>query len=392
VVVPVWLAVLAARGRYRRLPERPAAGDLPELLASSALAAVGLLGVLALLGVGGASRTVVLGFAFAAAPLLLATRRAARAVGRRLGDAVRVRIVGGEAEARPLLDALSRHPAWGVRVVGRVARPGPDVADGVDEVVVVGEVAAEDLAGLATSCEEVGVALSLEARFLGTRTARAELRDLDGLSLLTLSTTPSHGAALAVKRAIDLVGAALGLALVAPLLAATALAIRLDDGGPALFVQERVGRHGRRFRLLKLRTMRVGAEAERPALEADNALVGPAFKLAVDPRVTRVGRWLRRFSVDELPQLFNVVRGEMSLVGPRPPLPDEVARYARWQRRRLSMRPGLTGLWQVSARDEADVSRWIALDLRYIDHWSLLGDLWLLLRTVPVVLVGRGAR
>lgn len=194
----------------------------------------------------------------------------------------------------------------------------------------------------------------------------------------------------AAKRALDVLLAAVGLALCAPLLLACALAIRLSDGGPALFVQERVGQGGRRFRMYKLRTMVVGAEALQPALPND--ATGPVFKMRHDPRVTPVGRVLRRFSLDELPQLVNVLRGEMSLVGPRPPIPAEVDRYEPWHLRRLTVLPGLTGLWQVSGRSDLPFDRGVALDLAYIDGWTLSLDLWLILRTVPVVLKGTGAR
>lgn len=156
-------------------------------------------------------------------------------------------------------------------------------------------------------------------------------------------------------------------------------------------MQTRTGLHGRTFRMFKLRSMRVGAEALRQDLDAVNEVDGPVFKLRQDPRITGLGRWLRRTSLDELPQLLNVLRGDMSLVGPRPPLPDEVAEYEPWQLRRLSMRPGLTGLWQVSGRSAVPFERWMALDLEYIDRWSLWLDLELLLRTVPAVVSGRGA-
>lgn len=197
--------------------------------------------------------------------------------------------------------------------------------------------------------------------------------------------------ALAVKRAVDVVGASVGLVVLGPVLLGLMVAVRLHDGGPSLFAQRRLGQHGRAFTMYKLRSMRVGAEAERAALEPENELNGPVFKLRRDPRVTPLGRWLRRSSLDELPQLLNVLRGEMSLVGPRPPLPDEVARYEPWQVRRLSMRPGLTGLWQVSGRSELPFERWMQLDLAYIDRWSLALDASVLLRTVPAVLSGRGA-
>lgn len=192
------------------------------------------------------------------------------------------------------------------------------------------------------------------------------------------------------KRVLDVVLASLLLVLTTPLLLLCALVIRLGDGGPALFVQERVGRDGRVFRMFKLRTMFVGAEALQPLLP--NEATGPLFKMRHDPRVTPAGRLLRRFSIDELPQLVNVLRGEMSLVGPRPPIPSEVAHYEPWHLRRLTVLPGLTGLWQVSGRSDLPFDRGVALDLAYIDRWSLGLDLWLILRTVPVVLRGTGAR
>jgi lipopolysaccharide/colanic/teichoic acid biosynthesis glycosyltransferase len=189
------------------------------------------------------------------------------------------------------------------------------------------------------------------------------------------------------------VGVALGtLPLAAPILLLSSLLIKLEDRGSILFRQERCGLNGRRFMLLKLRTMVPDADARKEDLLPHNEMSGPVFKIRRDPRVTRVGAYLRRFSIDELPQLFNVLKGDMALVGPRPPLPDEVSRYEHWQRRRLSMKPGMTGPWQVSGRSEVDFEEWMRLDLGYIDHWSFWLDLKILLKTVPAVLSGRGAR
>jgi len=185
--------------------------------------------------------------------------------------------------------------------------------------------------------------------------------------------------------------ASLGLLLFAPFLPLLALAIKLDSPGPVFFRQWRCGLRGRRFVLYKLRTMVEDAEAQREKLMHLNVMDGPAFKVPHDPRVTRVGRWLRRFSLDEVPQLWNVLKGDMSLVGPRPPLPEEVAQYAPWQRRRLAMKPGLTCLWQISGRSNLPFSQWMALDLAYIDSWSLGLDLKILAKTIPAVLRGQGA-
>ncbi|MFN8619488.1 MAG: sugar transferase [Chloroflexota bacterium] len=196
--------------------------------------------------------------------------------------------------------------------------------------------------------------------------------------------------ARAAKRGLDLAIASAALVVALPVLAGLGLAIRLLDGGPVLFHQRRIGRDGRPFRMLKLRTMAVDAAERLPELGPHNEVRGAAFKLRRDPRLTRTGAFLRRTSLDELPQLWNVLRGEMSLVGPRPPLPEEVAAYEPWHHRRLSVPPGMTGLWQVTARNHPDFDAWVRLDLAYIDGWSLRGDLELLLRTVPAVLAGDG--
>ncbi|HEY6148511.1 MAG TPA: sugar transferase, partial [Thermoanaerobaculia bacterium] len=197
---------------------------------------------------------------------------------------------------------------------------------------------------------------------------------------------------LVVKRVIDLGLSLLLFMLTLPIQFLAAVAIRLTSSGPIFFRQVRCGLNGRHFTLLKFRTMDAGAEQRLSEISHLNEMTGPVFKVSKDPRLTIVGRVLRRLSIDELPQLWNVIRGDMSLVGPRPPLPEEVSQYQPWQRRRLSMSPGITCLWQVSGRNEVDFDRWMALDLKYIDTWSPMLDLKILLKTVPAVLSGRGAR
>ena len=193
------------------------------------------------------------------------------------------------------------------------------------------------------------------------------------------------------KRALDIFGALLTGLLALPVLAVAALLIRFTSPGPVIFRQVRCGERGREFEILKLRTMMNGSEQRRADLEAENEMDGPVFKIRRDPRITPVGRWLRRLSVDELPQLWNVLRGEMSLVGPRPPLPCEVAQYQRRHRRRLEVRPGLTCTWQISGRSEIGFEEWVRLDIEYIDGWHLGRDLRILLRTAPAILSRRGA-
>lgn len=189
---------------------------------------------------------------------------------------------------------------------------------------------------------------------------------------------------------MDLVVAALTLLLLLPVLLLTALAVKLQDGGPILYRQRRVGRGNQHFWCYKFRTMTVGADALKSALAAQNEQDGPAFKMHDDPRITPLGRFLRKFSIDELPQLLNVLTGDMSLVGPRPPTPDEVERYEWWQRRRVSVQPGITCIWQVWGRNKVTFKRWVDMDLHYIDNWSLWMDVKLLLHTVVVVARGTG--
>jgi exopolysaccharide biosynthesis polyprenyl glycosylphosphotransferase len=235
----------------------------------------------------------------------------------------------------------------------------------------------------------------LPLRFLSEHTdlllQRTGIQDLTGVPLVAFErSAPGHTQRLA-KRALDLVGASLLLGTVGPLMAVIALAIRLDSPGPIIFRQKRLTLDGSSFDMLKFRTMITNAEECREALEATNEASGPLFKIRRDPRITRLGRILRKASLDELPQLFNVLRGEMSLVGPRPPLPREVASYEKWHIRRLEGLQGMTGLWQISGRSEIDFEKMVLLDLYYLENQSLLFDLEILIGTIPAILLGRGA-
>lgn len=203
-------------------------------------------------------------------------------------------------------------------------------------------------------------------------------------------TLPDRALAVAAKRAIDLVGAGLGVLALLPVFVGCALAVKLTSAGPVLYRQTRVGAGGRQFPCLKFRTMRQGADRQQELLRSASLQDGPAFKMAGDPRITPVGGFLRKFSLDELPQLFNVLAGHMSLVGPRPPIPSEVDRYAWWQKRRVSVKPGLTCLWQVWGRNRVSFKRWVEMDLYYIDNWTLWMDLKLIVHTVRVVAKGTG--
>jgi exopolysaccharide biosynthesis polyprenyl glycosylphosphotransferase len=263
----------------------------------------------------------------------------------------------------------------------------------VDEVYLAGQRDAQhqEMQRVITVCERFGIPFALPAA--GFRFSRAEPQHkkatADGyIHYLSVRAKPFQRA---LKRAIDIAVSAVALGLLSPLLLGVAALVKLSSRGPILFKQARVGQHGRQFNMLKFRSMVVNAEELKARLLAQNEQNGPVFKMKSDPRITGIGRFIRKFSIDELPQLLNVLRGEMSLVGPRPPIPSEVAKYEAWQRRRLSVRPGLTCVWQVSGRNEISFEEWMYLDMQYIDHWSLQRDLELIAKTVPVVLTGRGA-
>ncbi|HUM03211.1 MAG TPA: sugar transferase [Thermoanaerobaculia bacterium] len=367
------------------------------------------------------SRSFLFVFFFVNLFFLVTARVTVRLLARRvrmLGFNYRtVVLVGDTPRARSMERLVHEHPWWGLRLLGLIReRPeGPEsplspngipvlgtLADfeaivrdtHVDEVILaVDRGDLPKLEDVFLLCEEMGIRTRLVLDFFPHVLARVELDEFQGTPLLTFSTTPDDPTALLLKRGVDVfLAVVLLIASVIPL-AVAALFIKLTSRGPVLFRQTRCGLNGRPFTLLKLRTMVEGAEELLDDVAHLNEHEGPVFKAANDPRLTGVGRLIRRFSFDEFPQLWNVLRGEMSLVGPRPPLPIEVARYERWQRRRLSMKPGVTGLWQVSGRsDIRNFEEWINLDLAYIDNWSLSLDAKILLRTIPTVLTGRGAR
>jgi exopolysaccharide biosynthesis polyprenyl glycosylphosphotransferase len=325
-----------------------------------------------------------------------------------------VMVVGVGESARRLGEALEQSSRYGVRLLGFLAEDGveapaqvrlaseypvhpltelPALLRGqvIDEVLFA--VDTRSLAGLEdvlVLCDEEGVRTRVVVDFFPHVNSEVYLDRLGSMPLLTFAAAPHDEIRLLAKRVVDVVVAGAVLALVFPLMALVAALIRLTSPGPAIFKQVRCGLNGRRFTFFKFRSMCQNAEELKPGLEHLNRK-STAFKIPNDPRLTLVGRYLRKFSIDEWPQLWNVLRGDMSLVGPRPAVPGEVDNYKGWQRRRLRMRPGLTCLWALKGRDNLDFETWMKMDMQYIDNWTLWLDWKILLLTIPRVLTGRGA-
>jgi len=262
----------------------------------------------------------------------------------------------------------------------------------VDEVVFAVDL--QDLARLEPvmrHCADLGIRTRLQLEFLPPAYSRIYLENFRDMPLLSLSSAPDSELRLFFKRVFDIVISLGALLVLSPLMLLISAMIKITSPGPIFFSQTRCGLGGRRFTLYKFRSMINNAEQMRAELHKFNEADGPVFKITDDPRITEIGRWLRRFSLDELPQLWNVFRGDMSFVGPRPAVPEEVNQYEDWQRRRLRMRPGLTCTWVLEGRSHVDFKRWMQLDLKYIDNWSLWLDAKIFLKTIPIVLSGRGA-
>jgi len=324
-------------------------------------------------------------------------------------------IVGGGPRARWFANEVKHRIDLGYRVIGYVddetnfnghglkgvPRLGDvnDLSriiehDVIDEVFVALPIKSQysQIETAITLLEEQGIMVHLFSDHFPHRLARSHPSEFEGTPLLSIHSAPPVTWRTEIKRMLDIFVALLALVLVSPLLALVALAIKLDSAGPVFFIQTRVGFNKRRFRMLKFRTMGVDAEKRMEEVEHLNEKSGPIFKIVNDPRMTRVGKWLRKSSIDELPQLLNVLLGDMSIVGPRPLSERDALRMeVAWQKRRFSVKPGLTCLWQVSGRNNLSFEQWMELDLEYIDRWSLGLDGLILLRTIPAILLARGA-
>ena len=408
-----WVTLLTASGLYRPRARWSLRSEAVDVVRATGVMSLITLSVLFLFHLPDVSRLLLLVLFPTQAAVTIAMRAGMRAVlesWRRRGRNQRyVLVLGAGERARAFAAKLEAHRELGLTVIGyldsnapEIDPDAPDLLGGlddlerilhdriVDEVVICLPISQwnriDAIAGL---CEEEGKIVRIPMDVMDRAITNGRLEDLDGTPVFSLVSGPDRALALAAKRGLDVAGALIGIILLSPVFAGVALAILIQDGRPIFFRQDRVGLHGRRFRVTKFRTMQVDAEARRSELASQNILNGHAFKLQDDPRVTRSGRFLRRTSLDELPQFQNVLVGDMSLVGPRPPLPDEVAGYDLWHRRRLSMKPGITGLWQVRGRSDPEFDHWVEADLEYIDRWSLWLDVQILLRTVPAALEGR---
>jgi len=325
-----------------------------------------------------------------------------------------VLVVGTGEQAKRFVEAIRKNFSWGLDIIGFLDADGESVgkeifgkkilgtyadvssvlhSHQVDEVIItLSTKQFREIRDVQDVCEREGVQLRIVSDFLGRIAKRFRADVVYGLPIISIITVYRSEWMMLLKRGIDIIGALLGLIVFTLLFPIIAIAVKVSSPGPVFYEWNVVGLNKKPFRSWKFRTMVVGADEIKEQLEALNEMDGPVFKIRNDPRVTRVGRFLRKYSLDELPQFWSVLKGDMSLVGPRPAGPQELARYESWQRRKLSVKPGLTCLWQISGRNEIrSFDEWVKLDLKYIDNWSLWLDIKILLKTIPVVISGRGA-
>ena len=414
-----WHAAFAAQPLYVSHRLSPLRNELKEVARAVLIASVALLVAASLGGWPTINAGTVAIFGAFSLALIATMRVALRLNLRRLrarGHNVKTLVIVGAGErGRRFAAQLERRQDLGYKLLGYVdsgvAFAHSEAGDApwlgtiedlprivanevIDEVAIALPIKSQytQIETVVLMLEEQGITTHMLSDLFPQKLARSQSIDFDGVPIVSMHSAPLFSWRTEAKRIFDLVSAAILLFVFAPLLVAAAIAVKLDSEGPILFVQERVGLNKRRFRMLKFRTMRRDAEAGQEGLEHLNEKTGPIFKIRNDPRITRAGRWLRKTSVDELPQLVNVLLGDMSIVGPRPlSVRDAVRMELAWQKRRFSVKPGITCLWQVSGRSNLSFEQWMQLDLEYIDRWSLGLDASILLRTIPAIVMARGA-
>jgi len=414
--VLLWCFMLYLNGMYRSMRTRTFFEILWIIIKSSLFANIALGAIIFLFKLQFVSRIFFIIFVIASLAFLLSEKIAVFSVmhyvRKRGYNYRRLLIVGTGKRAASFVKKIQYHPEWGFQILGaiddepyraveKVGNVGvigilknlPQIIHtyAIDEVVfVVPRSRLNYMENAINACETEGVKATIAVDLFDLKIARLRLKELEGTPLVTFETTVAEEWQLFIKRTLDFVISGICTILLSPFLLITAILIRLTSSGPVLFRQNRIGLNGRKFVLYKFRTMYRGAEKELSNFDV-NEMARPDFKKKKIKYITPVGRILRKFSIDELPQLFNVFVGHMSLIGPRPTVPKEVVQYKSWQRRRLSMRPGITCLWQVNGRNKIDFEEWMKWDLEYLDNWSLWLDFKILIKTVPVVLFGIGA-
>lgn len=407
VLMPFGPLMLELQGFYGQGLHRPLLKSVSQVLRAGFSLGLLLLACVFFLKLELPSRSLLPLFGLLAVALVLIRERASmrwiRARAERWGIRENVLLVGAPEDLQALRKSFGAEHSAEMEVVGQIDINKQPIGDlvqalhkhAISRVIFAGGRSHMDrLQEAIGACEIEGVEAWLSADFVKTSIARPDFDVLGNRPMLVFRTTPSLSWELVAKRLLDFTGAVVLLVLFSPLMLAAALAVRCSSRGPVIFRQVRAGKHGKPFTMYKLRTMVSDAEMRHAELLAHNQMSGPVFKIDKDPRVTPIGRWLRKWSVDEFPQLINVVNGHMSLVGPRPLPVYEVEKFENSaQRRRLSVKPGLTCLWQIGGRNEvSDFQQWVELDLRYIDNWSIWLDIYILLKTIPAVILGRGAK
>jgi exopolysaccharide biosynthesis polyprenyl glycosylphosphotransferase len=417
LVIPLWIILLKYHGAYGSFRRKTHLETFWNITKAMFFGMIILFSILFVTKSVYISRSFIMFFGLISYVFLISSRLGIKTILREIRkrglNYRNILIVGTGNRARSYAEMINSHSELGLRIVGYVddqpiksdqeilgakiignLKDIPSIIEKkvIDEVIIaLPRSWLSRLEEIVHVCEETGTEITIIADFFDTIIAETHLTNFYGIPIITFSTTSSQQIQLLLKNIFDLFSSIFLLILSLPLFIPIALTIKLTSPGPIFYRQTRCSLNGRKFTIYKFRSMVFNAYEKQKELMKYNEMDGPVFKMTNDPRVTSVGRFLRRTSLDELPQLINVLKGDMSLVGPRPPLPQEIAQYDRKHRRRLSVKPGITGPWQVSGRNTIDFREWMKLDLDYIDKWSLWLDFKILLKTLPAIVNGKGS-